>query len=58
MSFRVEQKLYIKKENLFDFKSFLNKKSAKGIHELGPDGSRNLSSGARLLLGPNLNIKP
>tara|TARA_B100001059_G_scaffold130972_1_gene131065 strand:+ start:11726 stop:12319 length:594 start_codon:yes stop_codon:yes gene_type:complete len=33
MSFRVEQKLYIKKENLFDFKSFLNKKSAKGIHE-------------------------
>lgn len=33
MSFRVEQKLYIKKENLFDFKSFLNKKSAKGIYE-------------------------
>ena len=33
MSFRIEQKLYIKEGNLFDFKKFLSKKSAKGIYE-------------------------
>ena len=33
MSFRIEQKLYVRKENLLNFKEFLNKKSAKGIHE-------------------------
>ncbi len=33
MSFRIEQKLYVQKENLLDFKEFLDKKSAKGIHE-------------------------
>ena len=33
MSFRIEQKLYVRKENLLDFKEFLNKKSAKGIHK-------------------------
>ena len=32
MSFRIEQKLYVNKENLLDFKEYLNKKSAKGIH--------------------------
>lgn len=33
MSFRIEQKLYIQKENLLDFKDFLYKKSAKGIYK-------------------------
>tara|TARA_Y100000816_G_scaffold279584_1_gene252015 strand:- start:1106 stop:1699 length:594 start_codon:yes stop_codon:yes gene_type:complete len=33
MSFRVEQKLNVNKENLLDFKKFLSKKKAKGIHE-------------------------
>jgi SPX domain protein involved in polyphosphate accumulation len=33
MGFRVEHKLYINKENLLDFKEFLNKKSAQGIHQ-------------------------
>ncbi len=33
MSFRIEDKLYIKTENLIDFKDFLNKNSAKKMHE-------------------------
>ena len=33
MSFRIEEKLYINSENLFDFKDFLNKKKANKIHE-------------------------
>tara|TARA_A100001011_G_scaffold321693_1_gene342740 strand:+ start:3361 stop:3981 length:621 start_codon:yes stop_codon:yes gene_type:complete len=33
MTFRIEEKLYIKTENLIDFKDFLNKKSAKKMHE-------------------------
>ena len=33
MSFRIEEKLYINNENLFDFKEFLNKKKASKIHE-------------------------
>tara|TARA_B100000963_G_scaffold319802_1_gene301946 strand:+ start:10979 stop:11572 length:594 start_codon:yes stop_codon:yes gene_type:complete len=33
LSFRIEDKLYINKENLFEFKEFLNKKSAKKIHQ-------------------------
>lgn len=33
MSFRIEDKLYINKENLFAFKKFLNEKTAKKIHK-------------------------
>ncbi len=33
MSFRVEEKLYIKDENLFNFKKFLNTKSAKSLYK-------------------------
>ena len=33
MSFRIEEKLYIKPENLTEFKNFLFKHSAKKIHE-------------------------
>ena len=32
MSFRIEEKLYIKPENLFDFKIFLNKKNALNLY--------------------------
>ena len=32
MSFRIEEKLYVNKENLLDLKQYLNKKSAKGIY--------------------------
>ena len=32
MSFRLEHKLYVHQDNLFDFKEFLNKKSVKGIY--------------------------
>tara|TARA_E500000178_G_scaffold353899_1_gene421098 strand:+ start:2090 stop:2683 length:594 start_codon:yes stop_codon:yes gene_type:complete len=32
LSFRIEQKLYVDKENLLDLKKYLNKKSAKGIY--------------------------
>ena len=32
MSFRIEEKLYIKKENLIQFQKFLEKKSAKSLH--------------------------
>tara|TARA_A100001011_G_scaffold363029_1_gene412604 strand:- start:442 stop:1038 length:597 start_codon:yes stop_codon:yes gene_type:complete len=32
MSFRIEEKLYIIRENLIQFKEFLNKKSVKSIH--------------------------
>ena len=32
MSFRIEEKLFIKKENLIEFKEFLNKKSVKQIY--------------------------
>ena len=31
MSFRIEEKLYIRSENLIDFKEFLIKKSAKKL---------------------------
>ena len=33
MSFRIEEKLYIKSENLIDFKEYLLKKSAKKLYE-------------------------
>ncbi len=33
MSFRIEDKLYIKKENLIDFKIFLKEKSSKPLYE-------------------------
>ena len=33
MSFRIEEKLYIKSENLLDFKDFLYKNSAKNLYE-------------------------
>lgn len=33
MTFRIEEKLYIKTENLINFKDFLNKKSARQMHE-------------------------
>tara|TARA_B100001564_G_scaffold302818_1_gene270706 strand:+ start:49 stop:642 length:594 start_codon:yes stop_codon:yes gene_type:complete len=33
LSFRIEDKLYIKNENLIDFKNFLNTNSCKGLHE-------------------------
>ena len=33
MSFRIEQKLNVDKENLLDLKEFLIKKNAKGLHE-------------------------
>ena len=33
MSFRIEEKLYIKDENLLDFKEFLNNNRAKAIYE-------------------------
>tara|TARA_B100000575_G_C22856529_1_gene500772 strand:- start:44 stop:640 length:597 start_codon:yes stop_codon:yes gene_type:complete len=32
MSFRIEEKLFIRKENLIEFKEFLNKKSVKQIY--------------------------
>ena len=32
MSFRIEEKLFIKKENLIQFQEFLVKKSVKKIH--------------------------
>ena len=32
MSFRIEEKLFIKKENLLEFKEFLVKKSVKQIY--------------------------
>tara|TARA_X000000368_G_C22812124_1_gene615145 strand:+ start:202 stop:798 length:597 start_codon:yes stop_codon:yes gene_type:complete len=32
MSFRIEEKLFIKKENIFEFKNFLEKKSVKQIY--------------------------
>ena len=32
MSFRIEEKLYIKPENLFDFRIFLNKKNALNLY--------------------------
>ena len=32
MSFRIEEKLFIKKENLVQFQEFLSKKSVKKIH--------------------------
>tara|TARA_B000000557_G_scaffold144857_1_gene117569 strand:+ start:283 stop:903 length:621 start_codon:yes stop_codon:yes gene_type:complete len=47
MSFRIEDKLYIKTENLIDFKNFLNKNSAKKMHE-----SRTIKS----LYFDNLNL--
>ena len=33
MSFRIEEKLYIRYENLLDFKNFLYKNSAKNLYE-------------------------
>ncbi len=33
MSFRIEEKLFIKSEHLIDFKDFLSKKSAKQLHQ-------------------------
>tara|TARA_Y100001958_G_C21220571_1_gene545913 strand:+ start:592 stop:1185 length:594 start_codon:yes stop_codon:yes gene_type:complete len=33
MSFRIEKKLYIKPENLFDFKKFLNEKKIQKLHQ-------------------------
>ena len=33
MSFRIEEKLYLKSENLFDFKEYLIRKSAKKLYE-------------------------
>ena len=33
MSFRIEEKLFIKKENLIEFLEFFNKKSAKQVYE-------------------------
>ena len=35
MSFRIEQKLYVRKENLLNFKEFLNKNVQKGFMNLG-----------------------
>ena len=32
MSFRIEEKLYIRPENLFDFRIFLNKKNALNLY--------------------------
>ena len=33
MSFRIEEKLYIRSENLINFKEFILSKSAKKIHK-------------------------
>ena len=33
MSFRIEEKLYIKSEHLIDFKKFLTKRSAKQLYK-------------------------
>ena len=32
MSFRIEEKLFVRRENLIDFKKFLEKKSVKQIY--------------------------
>ena len=33
MSFRIEEKLYIKSEHILDFKEFLTKRSAKQLYQ-------------------------